>query len=134
MNCQYCHAVLPPKHKTYCSATCHAKHTRQTKLEQWKRKEIVGYKGVAMVIKDFVRDYLLEKYSNKCVKCGWGERHPLSKRPCLEIDHIDGDASNSYEDNLTVLCPNCHSLTPNHRGFNKTKEKRFRKYGAPGRA
>lgn len=29
----------------------------------------------------------------------------------LEIEHIDGNALNNKEDNLILLCPNCHSLT-----------------------
>lgn len=37
----------------------------------------------------------------------------------LEVEHIDGDATNNSEENLTLLCPNCHSLTRTYRGANK---------------
>ena len=37
----------------------------------------------------------------------------------LELDHIDGNHQNNALDNLRLLCPNCHSLTPTFRGKNK---------------
>ncbi len=35
----------------------------------------------------------------------------------LELDHIDGN----NEDNLRLLCPNCHAQTDTYRGKNKSK-------------
>ncbi len=37
----------------------------------------------------------------------------------LELHHIDGNSNNNKLDNLQLLCPNCHSLTPNYRAKNK---------------
>lgn len=34
----------------------------------------------------------------------------------LEVHHIDGDKTNNEENNLKLLCPNCHALTPNYKG------------------
>jgi hypothetical protein len=36
----------------------------------------------------------------------------------LELDHIDGDRTNNELQNLRLLCPNCHALTPTYRGRN----------------
>jgi 5-methylcytosine-specific restriction endonuclease McrA len=36
----------------------------------------------------------------------------------LELDHIDGDRANNVLENLRLLCPNCHALTPTYRGRN----------------
>jgi len=33
----------------------------------------------------------------------------------LELDHIDGCRSNNQLQNLRLLCPNCHALTPTYR-------------------
>ncbi len=35
------------------------------------------------------------------------------------MNHIDGNSENNKEKNLELLCPNCHSLTPNFKGLNK---------------
>ena len=33
----------------------------------------------------------------------------------LELDHIDGDNGNNAKENLQLICPNCHALTPHYR-------------------
>jgi hypothetical protein len=60
----------------------------------------------------------------KCSSCGgtaW-MGHPMP----LEIDHIDGVNDNNVKENLRLLCPNCHALTPTYRGKNiqSAKERR----------
>lgn len=37
----------------------------------------------------------------------------------LELDHINGVASDNRLENLRLLCPNCHALTSTYRGKNK---------------
>ena len=57
-----------------------------------------------------VRRAMLEVgFEHKCLICGISEW--LSNPIVLEIDHIDGDASNCIASNLRFLCPNCHSQT-----------------------
>ncbi len=50
---------------------------------------------------------------DKCTKCGllpeW-QGLPLT----LQLEHINGDSSDNRLENLTVLCPNCHTQTPTH--------------------
>lgn len=53
----------------------------------------------------------------RCEECGWAEKTEDGRIP-LELDHINGDASDNRLNNLRVLCPNCHSLKPTHRGRN----------------
>jgi 5-methylcytosine-specific restriction endonuclease McrA len=62
---------------------------------------------------------LLEKNNYSCSECGWNKINPKTGKSPLEIDHIDGDCSNNKEENLRVLCPNCHSLTPTWKALNK---------------
>lgn len=50
---------------------------------------------------------------------GWGEKNPFTGNIPLEIEHLDGDYTNNKEENLAVLCPNCHSLTSTYKGTNK---------------
>lgn len=50
-----------------------------------------------------------------CEQCGWAQKTADGFLP-LELDHINGDHYDNRIENLRVLCPNCHSLTPHHRG------------------
>jgi 5-methylcytosine-specific restriction endonuclease McrA len=44
----------------------------------------------------------------------------------LELDHIDGDRHNNTLQNLRLLCPNCHAMTPTYRGRNTRGKRRTR--------
>ena len=55
-----------------------------------------------------------------CEECGWNKKAPDGRLP-LELDHINGDSKDNRIENLRILCPNCHSLKPTHRGKNIKK-------------
>lgn len=57
-----------------------------------------------------------------CEFCGWSEKSSDGRIP-VELDHINGDRFDNRIQNLRILCPNCHSLQPTHRGKNKYKNK-----------
>ena len=52
-----------------------------------------------------------------CEVCGWAQKSADGRIP-LELDHINGDRNDNRLKNLRILCPNCHSLQPTHRGRN----------------
>ncbi len=72
------------------------------------------------------KNYLIEKYGNKCMECGWCEINPISGKVPIELEHIDGDSSNNKLENLKLLCPNHHSLTPTYKSLNKGKGRHSR--------
>jgi hypothetical protein len=53
-----------------------------------------------------------------CELCGWAAR-ALDGRIPVELDHVNGDKADNRIENLRILCPNCHSLQPTHRGLNR---------------
>src|SRR3989344_6240484 len=59
--------------------------------------------------------------SEKCEEYGWAKKTIDGYLP-LELDHINGDRHDNRLDNLRVLCPNCHSMKPTHRGRGKRKK------------
>lgn len=66
------------------------------------------------------RLYLAKLKKEECEECGWAMQAEDGRIP-LELDHINGESRDNRIENLRILCPNCHSLKPTHRGKNKHK-------------
>ena len=78
---------------------------------------------------DKKRERLFAEANYTCPPCGFNKRRSDGHH-VLEIDHIDGNHLNASRENLRVLCPNCHAMTPNFRNFGRSTKKtstRFRK-------
>lgn len=125
----YSHAHKPRKRRTcqecgslhkngkFCSHKCQQIHKEKKFISEWKNGLCSGMAPHGG-LNEPVRRYILSKYGEKCSQCGWSEVNPRSGKVPVQIDHIDGDFRNCSEDNLTVLCPNCHSLTPTYMTLN----------------
>lgn len=110
--CLNCGAILSNNRSKYCSRDCQSEFEYKSYISRWKEGKENGLSGEGG-ISDRIRRYLFEKNNCKCQQCGWGERNAFSDRIPLQIHHIDGDFKNNIEENLQLLCPNCHSLTEN---------------------
>jgi 5-methylcytosine-specific restriction endonuclease McrA len=63
-------------------------------------------------------DELLEYYGfdmHTCSCCGIKSNNWQGKDIVIELDHINGITNDSRIENLRMLCPNCHSQTPNYK-------------------
>lgn len=125
--CLYCGKDLVKGQIKYCSNQCQMNYQHEQYIQKWKNKEETGLSGDYQLSKA-VRRYMLEKVNYRCEKCGWGEVNPFTNLVPLEIHHKDSNYENSYEDNLEVLCPNCHSLTENYRSRGKGRVDRKKYY------
>ena len=111
----------------YCSNECQAKYQYEQYIERWKNGEESGLSGAYNISKR-IRRYLLEKNGCKCELCGWGKTNKFTGKIPLEVHHKDGDYTNNKEENLQLLCPNCHSLTETFKSHNKSGRKGRKKY------
>ena len=145
--CQYCNNEFSKRglgyHQTFCKSNPNRKEPppksdafyeamrkrRGNASNQWTdvKWETIPFEQLS---REKRRERLLAESEFKCSQCGF-----CKTRSCggsiLEIDHIDGDHTNNQRQNLRVLCPNCHALTPNFRNWGRKggekTSKRFRK-------
>ena len=118
INCGEDFINYPESNGKFCSFKCQHEHQYKEYIEKWKNGEINGVVSEYSV-SNHIRHYLFEKYNNSCQICGWNKINPSTNKTPLQIHHIDGDCTNNSEENLQLLCPNCHSLTDNFGSRNK---------------
>lgn len=123
MNCLNCNKPLVKGQKKYCSNNCQKEFQYKQYIKQWKNNEVDGKSG-QFGTSAYIKKYLMERANNKCEKCGWHELNSFTNKVPLELHHKDGDYRNNTEENLELLCPNCHSLTETYRGCNTNKSTR----------
>lgn len=102
-------------------------NTKHFKGKAWN-KGLIGIGKPLLSLKDILKkDSTFQSFKLKsrlfaeglkpryCEECGWAKIAEGGYLP-LELDHINGDRHDNRLANLRVLCPNCHSLKPTHRG------------------
>ena len=70
---------------------------------------------------------LLRIRGNKCEQCGWSGTHPVTGKEVVQLDHINGDSTNNFIENLRILCPNCHAMTITFGSLNNGKGRKERR-------
>jgi 5-methylcytosine-specific restriction endonuclease McrA len=102
----------------YCDNTCQGEHKFLTEtLPKFKKGEISTMRTLHKCVKAL--------HGYKCQVCG-NEGSYNGKILSLQLDHIDGKASNNNPINLRLLCPNCHSQTDTYVSKNKGNSTRVR--------
>jgi DNA-binding Lrp family transcriptional regulator len=68
--------------------------------------------------KKLIKHKLLEE---KCSECGL--THWRGRKLSLHLDHINGNHLDNRIENIRLLCPNCHSITPTYcRGSERVQK------------
>ncbi len=99
----------------FCSRDCFQHERRYSRYAEF----LNGNERPNPQVKSFLRWAIIRYLGfEACSNCGWAERHSVTGRIPVEVEHIDGDWRNNHPTNLTLLCPSCHSLTPTYRALN----------------
>ena len=112
--CLNCGKELEKHQNKYCDNKCQQDYQYKKYIDDWKNGLVNGLIGEYSLSSNIKR-YIKEKYNGKCYECGWDKINPTTGHSPLEVHHIDGDYKNNSEDNLILLCPNCHSLTNTYK-------------------
>lgn len=125
--CVTCNNRLKRSDRKYCTVDCQWQLYYKQYVDRWKQGLEDGNIGITTrFVSHHIKRYLKEKYNNKCATCGWNQKNLVTDVVPLEINHIDGNSENNLEDNLELICPNCHALTSNFRNLNKGKGRAWR--------
>ena len=86
--------------------------------------------GLPRETKSFVKRYLLQTRGERCELCGFTVVNSATGNTVIQMDHTDGNCFNNDPDNLRLLCPNCHSMTPTYGSLNKGSGRAHRRRAA----
>lgn len=127
--CLNCGKELTYSHSSrmkFCDASCQQEYRYKQYIDRWKKGEETGTVG-KYDVSNYIRKYLFDKYNSSCQLCGWNKVNLKSGKVPLQIHHIDGNCLNNKEENLQLLCPNCHSLTETYGSLNQESSRVYRK-------
>jgi 5-methylcytosine-specific restriction endonuclease McrA len=118
--CPFCSKEVIKRNNKYCNSICQISHVKKIIHEKIENGDTTLYEKT-------YKNYLISKFGNKCMECGWDKVHPITNKVPIQLEHIDGDSTNNSIENLKLLCPNCHSLTPTYGALNKGNGRKNRK-------
>lgn len=107
--------------KKYCDNRCQQDFAYKRYIESWLAGKETGRVGSSdyISVSKHIRRYLIETLGERCTVCSWDVKHLTTGRVPIVVEHKDGNPKNNSPKNLTLLCPNCHSLTATFGGLNR---------------
>lgn len=118
--CPNCKKEVTKRNNKYCDNKCQVEFERKSIYEKIENNQGKFYQNT-------YKNYLINKHGDKCMNCGWNEKNEVTGKVPIQLEHIDGNSENNSLDNLKLLCPNCHSLTPTYGALNKGNGRKSRK-------
>lgn len=115
-NCNFCFVAIKRK-EDFCSMKCRNNFLYMNRFLDWYYNK-GDFTGSALLIKG----YITMMVGYKCSECGISTYN--NKPLTLHLEHKDGNAINNSRENLCLLCPNCHALTPTYGARNIGNGKR----------
>lgn len=126
--CKFCHSQFTTSKNSkgqYCSKEHYLLDRLNVSYEKFLRGEIKH--------RDTMYSCLVRRDGNRCMASGCTVTSGIwnGKPIRLQVDHIDGNAGNHSQNNLRLLCANCHSQTDTFSARNKGNGRKSR--GLPRR-
>jgi hypothetical protein len=144
-HCLFCGTKIPfeKRRSKFCDHSCSAKFNNKGVTRHIKRSKVCSCGNAKKLsnqycdeciekhvynrtlrLEDLRTDrhrkaWLLERHQHRCQVCGLTDW--MGKPIPIELDHIDGNADNNAEENLRLICPNCHAQTETYKAANKGK-------------
>ena len=118
INCKNCNNEHVVKNKyscksLFCSIKCQQEFSMMQRINSGEAKPRT------------LKKFLLKEHGEKCWSCGITEWN--NKPIGFELEHIDGNSENNSLENLSILCPNCHSQTPTYKAKNIGQGRHYRR-------
>lgn len=117
--CPGCGCLVENLRSKFCSNQCQNDLQYKAYISRWLVGKENGNTPRGTTVSLFVRRYLFEMAGDACTKCHWSVVHPVTGKVPLTVNHKDGNWRRSTPDNIELLCPNCHALTPNFGALNR---------------
>jgi 5-methylcytosine-specific restriction endonuclease McrA len=121
VHCNKENAVKRNHANKFCNNSCQADYQFSSiTIPKFKQGEISNRRTLHRILK--------HTQGYKCIGCNNEGTHNsiFGTLLALQLDHIDGNASNNMPENLRLLCPNCHSQTDTFVSKNKGKGRQAR--------
>lgn len=117
--CHHCGIEYQNSNEKFCTHKCSTDNVAKKSMEDYVSS------WTAKPGSTIPKRYIILTKGYSCSECGISEWK--GKPITLQLDHIDGNAYNNYEDNLRLLCPNCHSQTDTFGAKNKGNGRQLRR-------
>jgi hypothetical protein len=99
---------------TYCSNKCKSSYELSIWIKRWLERTLSPKEETH----GRTKRALIHLFGNKCQRCGWCEVNLVTGIAPIELEHENGDWKDNSPDNVLLLCPCCHAITPTYKALN----------------